>query len=264
MTNDNDLIRRGDALNIYTDWTLGPEEAIAKLRALPAVAASHPADPVINADRCQRVTVKPPYNDRIISDGFPAGWYIQDRLDTNEALLCRKSDFAFGGSVCICLRPRAMDTDEWMGQARMIAAGFEAQNTAIDVQPDPRDAQIAAAMREGMRIAMTTPIEQVPEAFRADLAAVPAQVRVNPLVWVGDGHWHSGDNEGWLEEANTPFGWGYAVEFGTLETGPWKVSSTFGSDIVKFDTPSAAKAAAQADYESRILAALAAAKAVLK
>jgi len=87
-------------------------------------------------------------------------------------------------------------------------------------------------------------------------AADPAQVRVKPLVWVGDGHWHSGDNEGWLEEANTPFDWGYAVEFGTLDTGPWKVSSTFGSDIVKFDTPSAAKAAAQADYEARILAAL--------
>ena len=90
---------------------------------------------------------------------------------------------------------------------------------------------------------------------RADLA-VPAQVRVKPLVWTGDGHWHSGDNEGWMEEANTPFGWGYAVEFGTLDTGPWKVSSTFGSDIVKFDTPSAAKAAAQADYEARILAAI--------
>jgi hypothetical protein len=41
---------------------------------------------------------------------------------------------------------------------------------------DHRDAQIAAmveaAMREGMRIAMTTPIEQVPEAFRAAIAAV--------------------------------------------------------------------------------------------
>jgi len=81
-------------------------------------------------------------------------------------------------------------------------------------------------------------------------------VQVKPLVWTGDGNWHSGDDEGWMEEANTPFGWGYAVEFGTLDTGPWKVSSTFGGDIVGFDTPSAAKAAAQADYEARIIAAI--------
>ena len=34
MTN---LIPRDAALKIYTDWTLGPEEAIAKLRAIPAI-----------------------------------------------------------------------------------------------------------------------------------------------------------------------------------------------------------------------------------
>jgi len=32
-----DLIPRDAALKIYTDWTLGPEEAIAKLRAIPAI-----------------------------------------------------------------------------------------------------------------------------------------------------------------------------------------------------------------------------------
>jgi len=32
-----DLIPREAALKIYTDWTLGPEEAIAKLRAIPAI-----------------------------------------------------------------------------------------------------------------------------------------------------------------------------------------------------------------------------------
>lgn len=118
------------------------------------------------------------------------------------------------------------------------------------MRPETTSEHIARDMREGR-----FPERSEPQMV-ADLAAAPAQVRVKPLVWTGDGHWHSGDNEGWMEEANTPFGWGYAVEFGTLETGPWKVSSTFGSDIVKFDTPSAAKAAAQADYEARILAAI--------
>ena len=35
---DKDLIRRGEALDIFTDWSLGPEEAIAELRTLPAAA----------------------------------------------------------------------------------------------------------------------------------------------------------------------------------------------------------------------------------
>lgn len=81
-------------------------------------------------------------------------------------------------------------------------------------------------------------------------------VKIKPLVWEGDGHWHSGDNEGWLEEANTPFGWGYAIEFGNLANGSWVVLSTFGETLTGFDSPEAAKAAAQADYERRILAAL--------
>ncbi|MFV1626817.1 hypothetical protein VWY34_14370 [Phaeobacter sp. JH20_02] len=71
---------------------------------------------------------KPRFNDRIIKDGFPDGWHVQDRLDSNEALLIRKSDFAFGGSLCICTRPRAMPTDEWLTTAKIIAHGFDAEN----------------------------------------------------------------------------------------------------------------------------------------
>jgi hypothetical protein len=54
----------------------------------------------------------PRFNERIIRDGFPEGWYIQDRICQNQALLCRESDFSTGGSLCICLRPRAMRTDD--------------------------------------------------------------------------------------------------------------------------------------------------------
>jgi hypothetical protein len=68
------------------------------------------------------------FNDRIIRDGFPPKWFVQDRLDSNEALLLRRSDFAFGGSVCICTRPRAIPTDEWLTLARIIAHGFDAES----------------------------------------------------------------------------------------------------------------------------------------
>ncbi|MCD9149084.1 hypothetical protein [Pseudophaeobacter flagellatus] len=70
----------------------------------------------------------PRFNDRIITDGLPDGWFIQDRICQNEALLCRRSDFAFGGSLCICTRPRALPTDEWLTTARTIAHGFETEN----------------------------------------------------------------------------------------------------------------------------------------
>lgn len=72
--------------------------------------------------------------DRIIKEGFPDMWYVQDRVDDNEALLCRQSDFAlFGGGICICTRPRAISTDEWLKTARLLAEGFDIANS-----PDPQ------------------------------------------------------------------------------------------------------------------------------
>ncbi|WP_027237830.1 hypothetical protein [Leisingera caerulea] len=70
----------------------------------------------------------PRFNDRIITDGLPEGWFIEDRICQNHALLCRKSDFAIGGMICICTRPRAMRTEDWLLTAQIIAHGFEAEN----------------------------------------------------------------------------------------------------------------------------------------
>lgn len=67
-------------------------------------------------------------SDVIITEGFPEGWFIQDRVAENEALLCRKSDFAYGGCVCICVRPRATQTKDWIRIAHVIAAGFDVEN----------------------------------------------------------------------------------------------------------------------------------------
>lgn len=57
MTNENDLIRRGDALNICTRFPY--LEVIADaITALPAGATSQPANPVVKADSCQRTDVE--------------------------------------------------------------------------------------------------------------------------------------------------------------------------------------------------------------
>jgi len=69
--------------------------------------------------------------DRLIKDGFPANWYVVDRPDANEALLCRKSEMAIGGSVCICTRPRATATEQWLPVARILAQGFETENKRL-------------------------------------------------------------------------------------------------------------------------------------
>jgi len=58
MTNENDLIRRGDAHDAVRN-TVSMSDALDAIATITAVAASQPADPVIKADSCQRVTVKP-------------------------------------------------------------------------------------------------------------------------------------------------------------------------------------------------------------
>jgi len=299
MTNDNDLIRRGDALDAYTDWTLEPEEAIAKLRAIPAVVASQPADPVTNADRrqrvtretlaeelasrrasyCsalpgsdeefksfllgfdyaaeialrQRVTVKP-----LVWENHPMGWiaapptgqaYIIDvRIkgrvmfikgmnpppkfsDLEAAKAAAQADYEARILAAIDVQPDPRELTVWYGKMpesngrenwtailrpkykvtgvdlnglmngfcfarsefpdrvryeadlmrwvigelaekpRILAYDADLHSGYVP-QPDPSDAQIAALVREGMRIATTTPIEKVPEALRAALAAV--------------------------------------------------------------------------------------------
>lgn len=76
------------------------------------------------------------HNDRIITEGFPEGWCVEDRLDENQALLIRKSDFAIGGNMCICQRPAATPTDKWLPIARIIAKGFDLANNA-EIEQSP-------------------------------------------------------------------------------------------------------------------------------
>ncbi len=61
-------------------------------------------------------------SDRDIREGFPEGWFVQDRIASGEALLC--GPHITFGSTCICLRPRAITTDEWLPTARRIATAL--------------------------------------------------------------------------------------------------------------------------------------------
>jgi hypothetical protein len=76
-------------------------------------------------------------SDRVIREGFPEGWFVQDRIKSGEALLCRPH-FTFG-STCVCLRPGAITTDEWIPTARRIAAALaEAARADVDLVTVPR------------------------------------------------------------------------------------------------------------------------------
>ena len=84
------------------------------------------------------------------------------------------------------------------------------------------------------------------QACRDAIAALPAvTVRVKPLVW------EQADAGAWL---------GHGVEpcqyYLRLENDMWWHPGDDYEDAEGFDTPDAAKAAAQRDYEARILAAL--------
>lgn len=71
---------------------------------------------------------------------------------------------------------------------------------------------------------------------------------VVPLEWQGVGHMHSGDNEGWEEWAETPFG-SYYIDLLGMH---FIVSSDFNFSRIGFETTEAAKAACEADHRERV------------
>lgn len=79
--------------------------------------------------------------DRVIREGFPEGWFVQDRIKSGEALLC--APHITFGSRCICLRPGALTTDEWLPTARRIAKAMVAAARAE--MDDTTDAELPKA-----------------------------------------------------------------------------------------------------------------------
>jgi hypothetical protein len=74
--------------------------------------------------------------DRILREGFPEDWFVQDRLDENVALLVSPAAGSFFGTYCLCLRPKAISTDEWLPTARMIAHSVHSMRALRDA-PSP-------------------------------------------------------------------------------------------------------------------------------
>lgn len=83
-------------------------------------------------DKIRKVIGPKTFNDRILREGFPEGWFVQDRLDDNVALLVRPAPGSFFGTYCLCLRPKAISTDDWLPTARMIAHSVHSMQTLQD------------------------------------------------------------------------------------------------------------------------------------
>lgn len=84
-------------------------------------------------EKIRKVVGPREFNDRILTEGFPDGWYVQDRLDDDVALLIQPLPGTFFGSGCLCLRPKAASTDEWLPTARLIAAAIQSMRNLRDV-----------------------------------------------------------------------------------------------------------------------------------
>ncbi|SOC26330.1 hypothetical protein [Thalassospira xiamenensis] len=67
------------------------------------------------------------FNDVIITEDFPDGWQVEDRLDSGKTLLVKVTSKAFPQKTCYCLRPRTTSTEDWLPTARMIARGMEVE-----------------------------------------------------------------------------------------------------------------------------------------
>jgi hypothetical protein len=140
MTNENDLIRRGDVLDAANDADPlelsihGATKIMDRIVAIPAVAVSQPANPTIKDDSCQRVTVKP-----LVWRGDSIRLTAGGMGKMYECMRCFHGQKGAGWS----------DYDEDWHQ-NLEAAKAAAQSdyearilAAIDTQPDQRDAVIA-------------------------------------------------------------------------------------------------------------------------
>jgi hypothetical protein len=132
MTNDNDLIRRGDAMEICESHGAAGEVIGDEIAAIPAVAASQPADPVTNADRCQQWHREDSAYGVLIYSLKQDGWRKGEPRMVNDVTI--KIENANGSEN---------DLDQIA--ARILAA--------IAAQPDPRDAQIAALVDAAVKMA---------------------------------------------------------------------------------------------------------------
>lgn len=68
-------------------------------------------------------SVAPDGGNRVITDGFPKGWFVEDRPGDNTAVLVapNHSDSGEIAGNAICMRPPLVSTEEWLAVAWRIA-----------------------------------------------------------------------------------------------------------------------------------------------
>lgn len=118
-------------------------------------------------------------DDVLITEGFPKGWFIQDRRGEGVAILCGPT-MQWPGSVAVCLRPKAMETSEWLSTARAIAAALQQAGVEVAVKAVDRPAEIKAFsdwawMKDGEAIGNLSPSQAAREAWLARAALAHVQ-----------------------------------------------------------------------------------------
>jgi len=207
-----------DTAHFY--WRVPQKSSTEKIVTL-SVAASQPADPVINAGSCQRVVVveKP---DRSTFDAMCA---MRNAINEHIPMPSLESDLLQGpeNSVFCATVAEAVIKSHIRLKRDLETANYQVERLQSSFNDMARVADDWMHKAEGLQ-----PTD-------------PARVTVKPLVWRDDGtNGHDTDHAfGFYEVYPDPRG---------------DMLSRDGVDSGIFGTIEAAKAAAQADYEARILA----------
>jgi len=123
------------------------------------------------------------------------------------------------------------------------------------VPREPTQEMIGAGLKKNA----TNPHPWLPAVYRAMLSASPSSpasgVRVKALEWHDESHHDGEGGVDWWMQADTPFG-PITLTHKYSHTLPWLLGPFRPGLASNFRTQDEAKAAAQADYEARILSAL--------
>ncbi|MBY3432829.1 hypothetical protein HFN89_01395 [Rhizobium laguerreae] len=192
-------------------------------------------------------------------------WDFEARGEQGESLIFREASadmIPFSTRTAVCRAPKLMDGERWEPIARYIKAACPAAVSALMKAHDALSWQLKrlTAERNDKDLLLPASEERIAEERdRADvaerrLAAVPEEVvLVKPLQWLPDPELPD------ALKADSIFPGAYGIRQVCDAVEPmWKLILPCDGEPV-YDTPEAAQAAAQADYESRVGPALGAA-----
>lgn len=229
----DDLISRAAALDTVKAWETRWSNTLDAIRALPAVAASQPMDTWSRAAAEMLLAWDTWFNGIGSGDREAA-----DRLSISAAFAAQAFEFAASNGITSDSAPMAL-------LRAFLQSLIDPLHPDLDyLRADPASGDTARAARDAAppkasSVAASQPADPVVKADSCQ------RVTVKPLVW---DHEHM---EGWV------FARGGVLQYAIMLS----VNRVYGvhgehDGAAQFPTIEAAKAAAQADYEARILAAI--------